>query len=590
MINLIRLFFVILIFISNYAFAQIIEETLISEFDVPQNAEVFDFSRDSATGKFCYVIWNIDHTFGRVLYENMLSEPYGYLNSDKIRFFSDGSYAAYGESYSDSTSKATGTVIVNGKNVYSSEYIDWYSSYINSKDELISISKEGEKYFLIRYSLKNGVKKSSPYDELRAAFTMKPSRSEEGDEYIMDDEYLVDDKGERLYVGVADNKAFLIQGENSEETPYSDIDYSSMVYDRSGKLCYIAKTNGGLYSAPKGFFVVQGEKKFKSFDYIYPPLLFDAANSIYYVASDSVGEYVYDSYLVKNDKRISAQSSGNTNDVTSSIQDVSISPDGNISYVAWHESKQPVGENGESYNTTHSYVSNGREYFLGYNLRPIVRAKNGDLLYVAQSKLGNMQNDLYTFNGNKVSKVNKGTYDEIYGYDYTPDGKIYYIGMKEDKSANTYTTSDELFIGDVKIGNYGYLVYQTVGDSAQALVYSGNGDYAFVADEKVDENQYYSSIYVNGNKLPRPVISEQGSNQISNVFNLFYSVNGKMFYIATTKTSENYSNNVMEAFVDNVSTGKTYNSIGKINYDPVLNTVSFLASRSKGIYEVKIFL
>ncbi len=588
MIRFIKLLSVLLFLSSGVAAAQVIEETLISEFDVPQNADVFDFNIDKTTGKFCYVIWNNDHTGGKIQYGNTVSEQFNSIISDKIRFFSDGSYSAFGNYYEDSSRKSTGTLIVNGKSVFSSEYIDWYSSYINKNDELILISKEGEKYFLIRYSLDKGIKRSEPYDELRAAFTMKPSTSEEGDEYISDDEYLVDGNGERLYVGVANNKAYLIQGGKREETPYTDIDFTSIVYDRNGEMCFIAKSNGGLYTSPKGFFVVKGGKKFRTFDYIYPPLYFDGSNSVYYIASDSIAEYVYDSYLVKNEKKVSPQTSARDKNVTSSIQELKIDPDGSVSYVAWQETKQMSADNVESYNTSHAFISDGKETFLGYNLRPIVRGSNGDMLFVAQSKLGVMKFDLYKFDGNDVRKVNKEGYDEIYGYGFTPDDKIYYLGMREDKSADTYNSTVDLYIDNEKIGNYGYLIYQTAGDSAQALVYSGKGDYAFVTDEKISDNKYYSSIHVNGKKLSPPKISQPGSEYISNVYNLFYTVNGKMFFTATTKSGESYSDNVMEVFADNSSLGKIYNSIGKINYDPNLNTVNFLASRGKGIYEVNV--
>ncbi len=588
MINLMKLFSVLLILLSNISYSQVIEETLISEFDVQQNADVFDFSIDKATGKYCYVIWNSDHTAAKIQYGKSVSEEFNSIISDKIRFFSDGSYAAFGNFYEDTSRKATGTLIVNGKSVFSSEYIDWYSSYINKNDELILISKEGDKYYLIRYSIDKGIKRSEPYDELRAAFTMKPSTSEEGDEYISDDEYLVDGNGKRLYVGVANNKAYLIQGDKRDETPYTDIDFSSIVYDRNGEMCYIAKSNGELYTSPKGFFVVKAGKKFRTFDYIYPPLYFDASNSIYYIASDSIAEYVYDSYLVKNEKKITSQSSARDKNVTSSIQELRIDPDGSISYVAWQETKQVSADNVESYNTSHSFVEDGKESFLGYNLRPIVRCSNEEMLFVAQSKLGVMKFDLFKFDGSNVRKVNKEGYDEIYGYGFTPDDKIYYLGMREDKTADTYTSSVDLYIDNVKIGNYGYLIYQLAGDSAQALVYSGKGDYAFVTDEKLSDNMYYSSIHVNGIKLPQPKMSQPGSEHISNVYNLFYTSNGKMFFTATTKSGESYSDNILEAFVDNSSLGKTYNSIGKITYDKDLNSASFLASRGKGIYEVKV--
>jgi len=69
-----------------------------------------------------------------------------------------------------------------------------------------------------------------------------------------------------------------------------------------------------------------------------------------------------------------------------------------------------------------------------------------------------------------------------------------------------------------------------------------------------------------------------------------YSGNGKLFYIADTKLEPETYVATKEAFVNNVSLGKTYNSVYDFSYDESINEVSFIASRGKVIYLVRVKL
>jgi hypothetical protein len=578
----------IIILVCSESHPQEIRESKISEFAIPGNADVYDFSIDSRTGNYCYVVWNQDRTGCEVHSRNTVSQMFNFINSNQIRFFSNGHYAAYGDNYQDTLKKAGSTLIVEGKNILTADYMDWSSSFVNKNDEIFIITKEGEKYLLVKYSEANGIEKSDPYDDLRVAYTFDPNAGEEGDGYIDEDRFTVDKHGERFYIGVKDNKAFLIHGDDINSTPYSDIDNSSITYDPNGDLCYIAKRNGGLYSSPKGFFVVRGNKEYKTYDYVYAPLYFDNSGSVYFVAADSVSEYEYNSYIVKNDKKLLPENIKSGNELVTGYQNISISPDGDVSYVAWSDIKQNDELIGQYYTSSSKLVKNNKEYFLGYNVRPFVYGKRGEILYVAQQDRSLMKNDLFLLDNNKTKKINTRSYDEIYGYGFTPEGKIYYLGMINDTSGTSYNNSVDLIVDNVKIGNYSFLIYQSIGDSANALVYSGDGDYAYVAEDKISDSSYCSVVYVNGTKLPFPKVVAEGSTYYTNIYNLFYSKNGRMFFTATTKTGENFYDNVLEVFVDNTSLGKKYSSIGKIIYNKELNEVSFFASRANAIYDVKV--
>lgn len=580
------LFAFIFILVTAEIYSQEIQETKISDFTIPGNVDVNDFKMDPKMRNYCYVVWNNDRTASEVHSRNSVSQAFSYVISDQIKFFSNSKYSAIGENYYDSNRKASTTLIVEGKNILTTEYIDWTSSYINKDDVLTVIIKDAEKYYLAKYSDDEGLTRSEPYDELRAAFRFERGTGEEGDDYVHEEEYTLDKNGDRIYTAVRNNKAYLIIGDAVKATPFTDIDNSSIAYDSNGDICFIAKDNGGLYSSPKGFFVVRGDKKYQKFDYVYAPLYFDRSGSIYYVASDSVGEYEYDSYIVKNDKKLDLNNKATG--IVSGIFNVNVSPEGNVSYLEWRDIKQ-MNETSEQYYSSSSYfVKGGKEYFLGYNVRPFVYGTNGKFLYAAQSDPKITKSDIYLFENNTAKKVNSESYDDIYGYDFTPDEKIYFLGMTSDTSSGIYNSSVDLIIDNKKIGDFSFLVYQTEGDSSRALVYSQNGDYAFVTEETITDNQYYSVIYINGKKLDFPSVVTEGSKFFTGIYNMFYSVNNKLFFTATTRTAESYNDNVYEVFVDNISLGKTYNSIGRINYDRGLNVATFLAGRGKALYEVKV--
>lgn len=577
-----------IIFVLAYAeiYSQEIQETKISDFTIPGNVDVNDFKMEPKMRNYCYIVWNSDRTASEIHSRGTVSQAFSYILSYQIKFFSNSKYAAIGENSYDSNRKASSTLIVEGKNILTAESIEWTSSYINKDDVLSVIIKDAEKYYLLKYSEDDGLSKSEPYDELRAAFRFDRGIGEEGDDYVHEEEFTIDKNGNRIYTAVSNNKAYLIIGDEVKATPYTDIDNSSIAFDTNGDICFIAKDNGGLYSSPKGFFVVRGDKKYQKFDYIYAPLYFDKSGSVFYVASDSVGEYEYDSYIVKNDKKLVLKNK--TSGAVSGIHNVSVSPEGDVSYLEWRDIKQKNETSDQYYSSASYLVKGGKEYFLGYSVRPFVYGAKGEFLYVAQSEPNVAKSDIFLFMNEKTQKINSMSYDDIYGYGFTPDEKIYYLGMNNDTSSGEYNSSVDLIIDNKKIGNYNFLIYQTEGDSSRALVYSQNGNYAFVTEEKISDNQYKSVIYINSQKLDFPNVATEGSKFFTGIYNMFYTVNSKLFFTANTKTGENFNDNVYEVFVDNRSLGKTYNSIGIINYDRSLNEATFLAGRGKALYEVKV--
>ena len=201
-----------IIFVLAYAeiYSQEIQETKISDFTIPGNVDVNDFKMEPKMRNYCYIVWNSDRTASEIHSRGTVSQAFSYILSYQIKFFSNSKYAAIGENSYDSNRKASSTLIVEGKNILTAESIEWTSSYINKDDVLSVIIKDAEKYYLLKYSEDDGLSKSEPYDELRAAFRFDRGIGEEGDDYVHEEEFTIDKNGNRIYTAVSNNKAYLL--------------------------------------------------------------------------------------------------------------------------------------------------------------------------------------------------------------------------------------------------------------------------------------------------------------------------------------------------------------------------------------------
>lgn len=567
-------------------------ETAVVDLNIPGNADVYDFSYDTLTGNFVYVKWDSQRSMCRLISRDGTSGEFNYIIQNNVKFFSDGSYVAFGDRYEDSLQKASTTLIVNGDSILSADFIESYSAFLKGKEEIEFVMKSGDKYYLGAYSRsRNEIRQSSAYDELRTAYKINPDRYGEGDEYYDENSYFLDSAGDRIYVGVRDGKAYFVSFNAEKFSGYTDIDNTSFSYAPDGDLCFIAKSNGGLYSSGRGFFVVKGDRKFKTYDYIYSPLYFDGSGSVYYMIADSTGEYEYDYFMCRNNDKLTLSGTRDNRSFDAGLQNIKISPDGKIRYIG---ARNVVPEKGESeidyYNNSYSLIEDGKEYELGYNIRPIRHLQGGTLLYAAQTKYGDVPVDLFMFSNGVKKKLNTSNYKDIYDYGMMMNGKIYYTALIEDTTGGNYSSSVDLFIDGRKIGNFPFLVYQSAGDSAFPIVVSPSGNYAFVTEEKSDELTYFNVLYIDGVRQAPPMAVVEGSGKVSGIYDMFYSDNGKLFFTALTSAAEYYSDGVREVFVDNKSLGKMYNTIGRMKYDSVSNEVTFKATRGKTVYDVKVKL
>lgn len=567
------------------AVSQELIETKLTETPAGTVADVYEMVFDRKSGRFCRLKWNNDKTKVSVVDNETTSEEANYISPMHVRFLSNGKHVAFGDNYGSDYSTSNSILIVGGQTVLKSDFIDWTTSYVNSKDEVVFSRKQGDKYYLTKFSESRGAEDSGPYDEIKAAFRINPDANMEGDEYVNEENLFYDKEGKRVFIALKNGKAFILNENKAVETPYSDIDYTSLCYDNSGTLCFIAKENGKLFEPGRGCFVVRGDKRMSEFDFAYPPLYFDRQNSVYYMIADSTGEYTFNYDIVKENDRL-GDDKANRDKYNSGISEIRFSENGELIYVASKTEKNEI-ESSEYMPLSYLIDKKGR-HFLGYSIRPIEWNGKGEALYAAQESLTAGNSDLFLWKSGRKEKINKQRYDDIYGYGYTKSGGIYYLGLISDTTGGTYKSTTDFVMDGKKIGSYSFLSYQSLGDSVYAMAHSPSGDYAFVAEEQLNDTTYGNAVFMNGTKLPFPETASGGPGYFRSVYSLFYAVSGEMFYLAVTKPGEDYTMDLKEVFVNNRSLGKIYNSVSAISYDPSANEVSFIASRGNEVFDVKL--
>ena len=581
------------------AFSQTITETEIFNLTYKGEADPYFLKYDKTGTNYAYVYRINDENKNFIISPKNLSDKYDYIEPLQIVFDNEGNYYTIATDYKEDYGADNYFLIVNGEQIKNYNYIEQYSTFLNKQNEYVFIFKTGEMYRIGYYSIKTGFRQSEEYDNIRPAFnSLMLSNQMEGDMVAYDEKYFFkNNKDERVFLATKNGKTSIISGSEEIKTDYGDINEGSLVYNKNNELSYIAKKTGRFYEYTGGELVVSGNKTYNSFPMVSMPLVFDQNNEPVYVAADSIGDYKFSYYVVKGNEKQPVPSDRNSSDAplnfSNGISDLKVSADGVISYIGNSEIIVPasnISDDGNSYDDyyTKSYlVENNKAYELGYNIGSILYNSKGDMLYSGIANTGKKERLLMMNYGESRIILNKKKYDDIYDYGFTPEGDIFYGGQTYDEKAlnNNYQTT--LFIGDKKIGSYAFLAYQYYKDSSYILAYGPGNKFAFAAAEYLDSVNNKYIVVTNDGVLPFPS-NVSGSDFFLYISNLIYTENDKIFYTADTKMEPETYAMTREAFVDNVSLGKTYDNIFDFDYDKSINEVSFVGSRGKVIYQVRV--
>ena len=587
--------FISVIFYQNYAASQTVNEKELFTLKYKGEPDVYSFYYDKASGKYCYLYFDDINKKSFLINNNSVSKKYDFISIYDKRSDSKGNTFIVAGDYSSDYGIDNNFLLVNGIEKLNYDYIESYSSFVNKNNEFVFIFKTNDKYRIGKYSIDKGLKQSDDYEFVRAVYKFNENSQKEGDaDGYSEDDFYKDENGERCFIAVKNGKASLVYESKEIKTDFSDINDVSLTKNRNNELSYIAKKKGRFYEQTGDEVVISGNKVYETFQTVYPPVKFNSDNEPIYSCSDSVSENRSNYYLVKGNEKQNAQNA-NTGDpviFTGWISDLKIGSDGSITYTGMDEVIIPADKTNPSVETydeyfTKSYlVKNNLAQELGYNLGTIKYGPEGKMLYSGIADLNKKEYLLIESNGITNIILSNEKFDMIYEYGYTANNEIYYIGQNYEDETFKKKNNTKLFIGNNLIGSFDYLIYQTVGKSSSVLKFDSKNNYAFVGEEVINNETFSDRVYLNNKMLPFPVTAVKGVNDYLQISALMFSKNDIMFYIGGIKLEGDKIKK--EIFIDNGSTGKSYDMIGDINYDSNSDEVNFLASKNERIYSVTV--
>ncbi|MEO8446554.1 MAG: hypothetical protein ABI528_03620 [bacterium] len=579
--------------------AQTITETELFKLDYKGNADVYSFVKDKATETYCYVYRVEDENKSFIISNNSLSEKYDYIVNDRIIFDSKGSYYASAGNYGLDYGIDNYFLIVNGVTVKNYDFIDSYTSYINKIGEFVFIFKEKGFFHIGYYSADNPFRQSDPYENIKAAYKYVNYQydGEEGSRNFNDDYYL-NENGERAFIAIVNDKTKIIFESGEIATNYSDINETSLMKNNNGELSYIAKLGGRFYERVGNEFVVSGTQEYDKFEMVSVPLQFNVMNEPVYSAGDSVSESKYDYFLVLGNKKLPAYLTSDKSkrppQFGYGLTDIKLIGENGLSYFGSSEviipavKIKPGEEAYDQYFSNTYFVKDGMAYELGYNTHPVKYSDKGDMLYSGIADLKKKDCLLMMNYGESRLILSRKKFDDVYDYGFAPNKEIYYVGQNYGDFEKNIPNESFLFLGDKLLGKYEYVSYQDEGINSGVLKFDALGNYAFVADEKIDSITYSSNVYVNGKRLPFPGSEISGTSTFGFISWLMYSKNNVLFYIGDVYSDPVTYISKKEVYAGNKSLGKIYNVISNFIYDPVKNEINFTASNEKKIYSVSV--
>lgn len=588
-----------LLFSKGLLISQTVTEKEIFTLTYNGSADPYSFVYDDKTGLYSYLYYIEGEKNCFLIGNDFVSDKYEYIDVFESRTDSKGNRYTVAGNYSADYGTDNNFLLLNGKEILNFEYIEGYSSFINKDDEYVFVYKKLGSYYIGRYSPDKGLSSSGGYELIRTAYkdTVNYYKEEgENSRYTVDNFYR-DDNGERCFIAVRDGKANLIFETREIKTDYSDINDVSLTKNRNNELTYIAKRKGRFYESTGYELVVSGNKEYKTFPSVYPPVRFNRNNEPVYYGSDSLGENNYSYYAVTGNEKLKVRWKNSLSKKKIrfglGISDISIRDNGDITYLGLDElkipaaKKTPTEEAYDEYLTKTYFVKNGIAEDLGYNIGIIKYTGNGNMLYSGIADIKKKHYLLLESNGvSKIILSDKNRFDQINDYGYTPSGEIYYVGQNFEVPEKNKKSETSFYIGNRLIGKYEYFLWQTVGMNSSMVTFDSKNNFAFVAENTIDSVSYFDKIYLNGELLPFPETVTNGEKRFTFVSGLFFSRSGKLFYIGDIKTTREKTSK--EMFIDNISTGNAYESTGEINYDPSEDKLTFCAARDKKIFFVTV--
>jgi hypothetical protein len=537
-------------YVVSPVLAQNVNEKKIAEFPQFENVDSYWFKYDKPSGTYYYTNYDTTSKLYTIYSNRGNSEPYNFIVDYTGIIDNGGDYYVIASNNIDTV--YTYYLLKNGKEVKSYGFIE--PNWAEKDGILFFACKDEGKAYFVQYNTLSGVEtRSRPYDEIY--FVYYPQTYSEG-EPVGTVGFTND--GKPYYVASLNDEKFVVIGD-LEQKHYSDVETYNLTLDKNGVPVYFAKDKGRFYEEKGNTFVVQGDKEYNKFDYLYGPVIFDNTNTPVYTAGDSSSNYIYPQKAVVG------------NDVhrtyTGGIYDLKFSPTGKLAYIA---SVTVDADKGiyDTYAVIDGIEGKKYSYINSINFLP-----NGEPLYAA----GQKNNKAVIVKGTKEIKVK---YPNVLDVKVLPDGKIAYVeaeyGNYEKKQKDKYL----VVIGKEEFGPFDGM-QSLVSSAGSYIITDKDGDYAFVASKMTDFDTYTyeSTVYFKNSK--------------SKQFDYFDNVHlykGKVLYSGSKLIDPvNYTYD-HKIYYGDKPIGADYNSISDFKFDEKTGSLSFIGAKDKVLYYVEVKL
>jgi hypothetical protein len=535
------------LFIPFLAFSQTVTEKLIVDMSSLQDVELYSLSVDSASGTYLYSYYDTTTKKSKVYSNKGNSDIFDNINYNNAIFDADGNYYAIAwNNITDTT--FTYFILKNGNEI--AKYNNINTSWKEKNGMIYFVCFEDTKAYMAVYSISNGhISKGKPYDDIFLCNYLNHLGDDEPEGEIG---FTKD--GDPFYIAKLNDEKFVVTG-NEEQKHFTDIDAFYFTQDNNGNFLFPAKSKGEISDAGNAL-VVQGNKEYKTYDYIYGPILLDKSNNPIYISADSLSDGSYPQRVVVGDKEGKTYKGG--------VANLTLSPNGKLAYSA-----TDYRTNGDSYSMV---VLDGKESKRYYSISTLKFTNNDELLFTA----GKDEENSCIVRGNNEIDVD---YPSIIDVNVLPDGKITYAcgeyGNYEKKIKDVFY----LYIGDDSFGPYDAILPVNYANN-QYLLYDKSGNYVYLVQKITDIKNYtYSQVlYTNKGKssefdyIDNPVLYKGRTLFIGS-----HNVPNSPTYASTSRI-----------YYDNKPISPEYDGISNFQFDEANGIASYTIIKNKAFYKVEI--
>lgn len=539
----IKLLFLFLL--TPFIFSQTVTEKLIVSMNNITEVNGFSFDYNKKIGTYFYTSYDTTTKKTTIYDKNGKSKTFSSIFSYFALYDDAGNnYRIANDNITDTTYKYY--LLKNLDVVATFDYIN--ENWLMKDGVIHTAAKENNQSALISYNTRTAsLYKGKAYGEI---FFVDYPEQYEG-EPVGSLGFTSD--GKPYYVASKNGKKFVVTGD-SEGKAYSDIDSYIFTQDNKGDFVYIAKDEGKMYEQ-KGAFLVQGNKEYKKYDYVYGPVLFNKNNEPVYITGDSSAN-TYPQRVMVGEKAMKLYSSG--------VYNLQFTPSGKLAYIATI-AVNPTADKYEAMT-----VIDGKEGKKYRGVYDITFGKDDVPVYVAS-----IQDDKqFVVVGDEEMEAG---YTGISNLRMQDNGKIIYVGTIYGNYEKKQRDKSFVHIGDEVYGPYEYM-YTLDYATGAFVIFDSKENFGFVDNHLIDyaEYNYEATAYLNAKKLGT-------FDQIDN-FKIF---NGKAYFMAGKIISRKTYASKYKLYENSKALTGEYDYISGYEFDGKTGTISFVGQKGKDFYLVE---